>query len=136
MSQYTRKYGPSPAFQWTNAEISDDNLINVSWESEDFTSKKYLPFNFTRIINQGEDNIIFYPNQDTSNPFLIVKGTQQTIDRSSLPAVSSFAIKRSGTNTITASKIVVVNSKEAETETSMLQRLHRRLLDKQNRSVI
>lgn len=124
---YNREYGASPTFKWTNPELSDSNQVNVSWETYNTTSKKYLPFNFTRIVNNGEDDILFYPNQDTNQEILIPKGTIISIDERTIPALSSFAIKRAGSTTITASKIVINCSKQGQDGDSVVSRLHRRL---------
>lgn len=129
-NNYSRQYETSPSFRWTNGSSisSGADPVNVSWESQDTNSKKYLPFNFTRIVNNGEDDINFYPNQDLNSPILVPKGTIITLDRQSLPALSTFAIENAGSTTITASKIVVNNFREGVDGLSIVQKLHKRLL--------
>jgi len=97
---YTREFGASPSFIWKNAEIAVANQINVSW---------------------------FYPNQDTSNPHYITKGSIVSYDRRTIPALSSFAVKRATATTITADKIIISCSKELEGTDSIVARLHKRL---------
>jgi len=124
---YTREFGASPSFIWKNAEIAVANQINVSWETYNTASQKYLPFNYVRIVNNGEADIWFYPNQDTSNPHYITKGSIVSYDRRTIPALSSFAVKRATATTITADKIIISCSKELEGTDSIVARLHKRL---------
>ena len=125
---YSRVYAASPSYQWTNAAITDSNQLNVSWETYNSDSQKYLPFNFIRIVNNGEDDINFYPNQNTDFIILVPKGTIITIDERTVPALRSFAIKRTGTTNITANKIIVNCSRQAQSTDSIVSRLHERLL--------
>lgn len=128
---YQREFESSPSFQWTNAgTILTTKDFNVSWESQDANSIKYLPFNFTRIINNSSYDIIFYPNQDANNPITVPSGTIQSIDKRTLPAVHSFKIKNNGTGSITAGQIVITNSREGQTGDSIVERLHKRLFNK------
>ena len=127
VKSYSRKYEASPTFQWLNSAINDANAINVSWETYNTITQKYLPFNSVTIVNNGEDSIFFYPNQNLDNGFLIPKGTIFSLDSTTLPALSSFSIKRAGSTNITASKIIINCSKEGQTPTSIIERLHKRL---------
>lgn len=132
-NQFNRKYGVSPAFQYKNASsITAGSYLNIHWESQNANALNYLPFNLTRIINNGEDVITFYPNQDTSNAILVPSGTIITIDRQTIPALTSFRIENSGTNTISANKIFVTSSKEGENADSVVQRLFNRFMGGQN----
>lgn len=134
---YSRQYEASPSFQWINGStITAGSQINVSWETQDSTSQKYLPFNFTRIVNNGEADIWFYANQDTDKAYYVPAGTIISIDRSSLPAISSFIVKNAGSNTITANKIIITNSKEGQTSDSVIERLHKRLFSRQSSRVV
>lgn len=133
---YSREFEASPTFQWTNGAISDSNIISVSWETYNTTSKKYLPFNFTRIVNNGEDDIYFYPNQDTNKSIYVPKGSIMSIDESTIPALSSFSLKRAGTTNITASKIFITNSRQGQTSDSIVSRLHKRLFARHNSRVV
>lgn len=130
---YARTYESSPSFQWINgASITAGSTINVSWETQDAKSQKYLPFNFTRIVNNGEADIWFYANQSEDKAYYVPAGTIISVDRASLPAVSSFMIKNAdASTTITANKIIVSNSKEGQTSDSVIERLHKRLFSKQ-----
>jgi len=126
---YSREFESSPQFTWTNAGvISAGATLAVSWGSYNTSSKKYLPFNFTRIINNSAVEIIVYPNQDTNNPIYVPNGTILSVDKVNLPAVSSFSIKNNGAGNVTASQIVVSNSREGVTSDGILSRLHKRLL--------
>jgi len=136
-NSYTRKFDVSPSFRWANASsISSGSALNVSWESYNTASQKYLPFNFTRVVNNGEDDIIFYPNQDTNQGIDVPQGTIITLDRQSIPALGGFRIENAGTTTISASKIVVTNSREGVNTESIVQKFHRRLLSPGSNRVI
>lgn len=125
---YGRTYDASPAFKWENASLAAEAGVNVQWETENATAFKYVPFNLTRIVNNGEADIWFYPNQDTNNGFFVPKGTIQTIDSRTLPAVSGFRIVNDSTTTaISAGKIIITNSREAQDGDTIVQRLHKRL---------
>lgn len=128
-ASYDRTHAPSKSFRWSNpATIAPGAEVRVSWEAQDTTSKKYLPFNFTRIVNNAGEDVTFYPNQDTTNAFTVPAGTIITMDRQSVPAVSSFTIVNDdSTNTIQIGEVVVSNSREGVTTDSFVQRLHRRL---------
>lgn len=128
-NSYSRKNEVSPSFRWANTgTILTTASDVVSWESYNTASKKYLPFNFTRIINNGEGDIIFYPNQDMNQGIDIPKGTIITLDRQSVPALSSFKIVNNSAVSITASKIVITNSREGVDGLSIVQKLHKRIL--------
>lgn len=135
---YSRQYENSPQFRWANSgTITVGSYINVSWETEDTTSKKYLPFNLTRIINNASADIIFYPNQNTDSGITVPAGTILTIDRITLPALSTFQIKNSDSSTsITAGQIIVTNSREGQNADSVVQRLHQRLFGQTNKRVV
>ena len=125
---YDRVFAESPRFSYQNPILVDGASDVISWESQDPKSKKYLPFNFTRIVNNGEGDIWFYPDQNEDNKILVIAGTIISLDRSSLPAISSFKIINDSGVTITADKIIITNSKEGQTGDSVVQRLHKRLL--------
>ena len=133
---YERNFEESPRFNYENPELAVGGSDVISWETKDSRSQKYLPFNFTRIVNNGEDDIWFVPNQDSNNKILVIKGTIISLDRSSLPAVSSFKIENAGTNIISASKIIITNSREGVTGDSVVERLHKRLLGRQSSRLI
>lgn len=134
-NNFSRKEDSSPSFKWINASsLATNETINVSWESYNSTSQKYLPFNLTRIINNSTSAIEFYPNQDTSNIFIVSANTIQTIDRASIPAITNFRIKALGA--INASEIIVTNSREAITADSLVQRTYKRIFGEKNRNVI
>lgn len=136
-NSYSRKNEVSPSFRWANADaISSGAGLNVSWESYNSASQKYLPFNFTRIINNGESDIIFYPNQDTNQGIDVPKGTIITLDRQSVPALSTFRIVNNGSAEISASKIVITNSREGVDGLSIVQKLHKRILGSGSSGVI
>ena len=135
---YSREYEASPSFQWINASsILAGATVNVSWETEDATTQKYLPFNFTRIVNNGEADLWFYANQQTNKAFYVPAGTIISIDRATLPALSSFTIKNAdGSTSISANKIIVTNSREGQTSDSVIERLHKRLFSKKSNRVV
>jgi hypothetical protein len=137
MANYDRTYAASPQFLWTNdGTLTTGTALNISWETYNTASQKYLPFNLTRIVNNGESDIWFYPNQDQNNTILIPKGTIISIDRSTLPAIRSFTITNAGTNNISANKIVLTNSREGVTNDSVVARLHNRLIGNKKQGVI
>jgi len=126
---YSREFEASPQFSWTNASVISAGATTIlSWESYKPTSKKYLPFNFTRVINNSAVEIIVYPNQDTNNPIYVPNGTILSIDRDTIPAVNSFAIKNNGGANVTANQIVISNSRQGVTQDGIVARLHKRLL--------
>lgn len=135
--QYDQIYDASPSFAWTNAsQITSGSIIQVAWENYNSTTQKYLPFNLTRIVNNGEDDIWFNPQQDATRKVLVPKGTIITFDRAYIPAISSFSITHAGTTTISANKIILTNSREAQSTDSIVARLHERLFSKKRKDVI
>ena len=137
VNEYNRTFEASPKFQYKNpAQILAGGVVGISWEDNTPSSKKYLPFNFTRIINNGEDDIEFYPNQDANSSIYVPKGTIQSIDERTIPALRSFTIKNVGSNNISANKIIITNSREAQSADSIVSRLHRRLFGDKNPDVI
>lgn len=126
---YEDQYGQSPTAQWSNsASIVAGADVRISWESQLTWTKRFLPFDFTRIVNNGESDITFYPNQDDNNAIFVPKGTIISMDRNALPALSSFRIKNmDSVTTITANKIYVNCHKEGQNTDSVVERLHRRL---------
>lgn len=134
-NSFSRKEDSSPSFKWINASsLATNETLNVSWESYNSSSQKYLPFNLTRIINSSSSAIEFYPNQDTSNVFIISANTIQTIDRSSIPAITNFRIKALGA--ISAGKLIITNSRESITADSLVQRTYKRIFGEKNKNVI
>lgn len=134
---YSRKSEVSPSFRWANASSITAGAYTVaSWESYNSASQKYLPFNFTRIINNGEGDIIFYPNQDTSQGIDVPKGTIISLDRQSVPALSSFRIENVSGVDITSGKIVITNSREGVDSETIVQKVHKRIFGEISRSVI
>lgn len=125
-AEYDRQYAASPFYRWSVPALSDANPVNMSWETQDTTSKKYLPFNSMRITNNGADDVIVYPNQDLTWAVQVPKGTIIVIDKNAIPAVSSIAIKRGGTTTILADTVIIECWREAVTPESAFQKLHRR----------
>lgn len=126
---YNRTLAPSPQFTWKNSQILTGAIEVMNWYNYSVASQKYLPFNLTRIINNSSYDITFYPNQNmgATDGILIPKGTIFTVDRSSIPALSSFIVKNEGASTITANQIIVTNSREGQTANSIVQRLYDRL---------
>lgn len=127
---YSREFEASPIFPWINAAINDDNPVNVSWESQSSGSQKYLPFNFTRVVNKSTVDILFYPNQDLSKPIFVAAQTIETIDKKSFPAIRSFAVKRNSASAIAAGLIRVESSREGQDTDSIVARAHQKLLGK------
>ena len=127
MGKYERNYGTSPIFSYDNAALTDSNIKNVTWESADATSKKYLPFDSCLISNNGEDDIIVYPNQNSSSGILVRKNTEKAINRNTVPAWSSFGYKRNGTTNITASTVKFSFWKEGVDSDSVARLVHKRI---------
>ena len=134
---YQREYDASPSYQWYNAgQLASGSVISMSWETYNTVTKKYLPFNLTRIVNNGESDIWFYPNQNMNNGIYVPKGTILTMDFNFLPALSYFAIKNAQTTTITVGKIIVTCSKQGQSADSIVSRLHKRLFDRNKSGVV
>lgn len=111
---YNRNYGRSPTFNFKNVTtIAPSSLYLLDIESVSNTARKYLPFNYLRIINQSGVDVELYLNQNADDIFLIPNGTIQVIDKVSAPAIRSFAIKNIDTSTtISANTIRVEVFKE------------------------
>lgn len=125
---YGRDFAATPFFKWQNSNsISSSSKTGIDWEYYNTASKKYLPFNQTVVINNGEEDIIFYPNKDESNPIFISKGTSQVLNEFDLPALRSFIIENVGSGSISANKIIVTNNRKAQTTDSIVGRIHQRL---------
>lgn len=111
---YNRTYGRSPTFNFKNdTTIAPSALYLLDIESVSNTARKYLPFNYLRIINQSGVDVELYLNQNADDIFLIPNGTIQVIDKVSAPAIRSFALKNIDTSTtISANTIRVEVFKE------------------------
>lgn len=134
---YSREYEASPSFTWLNSSLAIGSTQILDWETYNSSSVKYLPFNFIRIINNGEDDIWIYPQQDSSRKFLVPKGTFSSISRATIPALTSCSIVHAGsTSNISASKIIITCSKEGETTDSIVSRLHKRLYGENKRGLV
>lgn len=138
MQDYNRIYDASPSFQWINsAQLTVGSTISSAWESYNSTTQKYLPFNMTRIVNNGEDDIYFYPNENSGQKIFIPKGTIITMDFNFLPALRTFTIAHAGsTSTISANKIIVTCSRQGQNSDSIVARLHKRLFETGQKGVI
>lgn len=125
LQTYGEKFARSPSFNWTNAELTGGSEISVDWFSYASTSQKYLPFNNTRIINNGEADIWFYPNNDRNSGIFVPRGVITTLDRTTLPAVRGFTILNAeASTTITAGKLIITNSNQGQTTDSIVERFH------------
>lgn len=125
---YSRKYAPSPPFQYSNASsISSTNQVNVSWESYNTSSKKYLPFNFVTFSNNSNVGVTILPNQDASHPLYIPAKTIISVDESSVQAWYSFGFVPDSSTTINANELKFTFSKSGQKFDSIAQRAHERI---------
>lgn len=137
IKSYSRNFEASPSFQWSNAsQITTGATLTVSWETYNTSSQKYLPFNFTRIVNNSSEDIIFYPQQDSNQSYTIPSGTIITIDKRSIPAIDKFSIKNNGAGNVGAGEIIINNSREGQSTDSIVERLHERLFGKKDQGVV
>ena len=125
---YDRQYGASRRFSHTNASLASGAVHFFNWEDEDGTSRKYLPFNEIRIINNSSQALIVYPNQDQSNPNHVPAGTISSLNRYNVPAVWGIGYKNNGTSTINAGEIIIESAKSGEELDTVFSRTHRRVL--------
>ena len=124
-ADYTRLYGPSRAFRFSNAStISTGATYLIDFESEDRASQKYLPFDNIRIINSSSYDVILYVNQDANNTFLIPAGTIFNADSNITPSIRYVKIVNNGSGTITANQISVSVLKEGQKADTIAQGLH------------
>jgi hypothetical protein len=137
-NEYGREFDASPQYIWINATtIAASATRAVDWESYNSDSKRFLPFNFTRLVNNSSVDIWFYPNQDTNKGLFIPKGTILSMDKNALPALSSFSIKNNDGSTATGTNnIIMTCSREAQTADSVVARLHKRLFDRSKKGWI
>ena len=126
-TNFSRREDASPSFQWTNlVQINEGEYVNFSWETYNTIPQKYLPFNFSRIINNSTALMELYSNQDERNKITVPAGTIMTIDRRTIPAVSSWRIKAVSGNAAIG-KIIINNSREAVSADTLVTRLYTRL---------
>jgi hypothetical protein len=83
------------------------------------TCQKYLPFNSITIINNGEADLIVYPNQETTTYFIVPKGTIFPLKNVPLWAVK--LTNASATTTITANKIILLCERQGITPDTFIR---------------
>lgn len=106
-TNYTREFGRSPTFNYKNAQILTSATQLFSFDDLTPTCKKYLPFNFLKIINNSGYDIEVYINQDTSDVTTVTAGTIVSLSENDLPAVRSIIVKNISASTIDANKIKI-----------------------------
>ncbi len=127
---YKRNFQASPLFSFSNSStLTAGSTWTVDCESDEPTSQKYLPFNYTVITNLSSAPLIFYPNQSSRGKF-IPPNSFITFDKKTIPAISSFKIKNnSATTDAEASKIEVTLSKEQYDSQDLLTNVHKALFN-------
>lgn len=124
-SDYTRTYGPSRTFRFSNANtIASSGLYLVDFESDERATQKYLPFDNLRIINNSSYEIIAYINQDNNNSYLIPSGTIFNADSTIIPAIRYIKILNNGSGNITANQVSISVMKEGAKADTIAQGLH------------
>ena len=127
---YSRGFESSPQFDFTNSNsVTATVPLAIDMETQEPTSKKYLPMTDIEIINNSTVGLIFYPNQDRTRTYRIPAGVIKTFDVKDIPAFSTGLIfTKSGT--ATANQIEVTIWKRGVTQDVMSQIQHKKLFSR------
>jgi len=130
--EYARKYEASPIYRFSNTgTIAAGAYYNVDFEVSQADAVKYLPFNFIVVSNgNASNNAVLYVNGAINPVKTIFAGTIQAIDKKTLPAYRSFAIKNVGTGTLAIGDIEIVCQREPIDTETIAQNLHRSIFSK------
>lgn len=130
--EYARKYEASPPYRFSNtATIAAGAYFNIDFEISQADAVKYLPFNFMVVSNgNASNNALLYVNGAINPVKTIFAGTIQAIDKKTLPAYRSFAIKNAGTGTLAIGDIEVFCQREPVDSESIIQSVHKRIFSK------
>jgi len=123
---YYRTYEASPIFSFKNTStiLTTKNWI-IDFENDDTTSQKYMPFNNVQITNNSDEDIYFYPNQDSTRAKLVPSGTIITFDSKVIPALRSLKIYNASATTVSANEIEVAVWKEGVTVDNAFKNMHK-----------
>ena len=131
-STYDRKFSVSPIFSFSNTSalaIGKELLFDFATSKP--KSEKYLPFNTGRILNNSDEDIIIYVNQNRDRPLKIPANTIQPIDATIFPSISSLIVlNNSTTSEISINEINFIASKDNVTTDLLAKRVHKLLFDR------
>lgn len=109
MSQFTRKFGGSPAFSVKLAAITNGLSTVVDFESDTFNGRagsanKYVPLNFIRVLNRSAQPLDIYLNQDAGNVVTVDAGQDMVL--TDIP-IKSLTVANIGTASTNANEVIV-----------------------------
>jgi len=117
---FDRSLGASPPFHFDVAEDSVTIAAAATYRYSIFekqsTAQKYMPFNNVSVTNSSGQDVIFYPNQDLNNGWLIPNNTIKVFKTTEIPALSTFALKNNGSSSIISGVRVEFFNSAASTE--------------------
>lgn len=109
MSQFTRKFGGSPAFSVKLAAITNGLSTVVDFESDTFNGRagsanKYVPLNFIRVLNRSAQPLDIYLNQDAGNIVTVDAGQDMVL--TDIP-IKSLTVANIGTAATNDNEVIV-----------------------------
>lgn len=109
MSQFTRKFGGSPAFSVKLGAITNGLSTVVDFESDTFNGRagsanKYVPLNFIRVLNRSAQPLDIYLNQDAGNVVTVDAGQDMVL--TDIP-IKSLTVANIGTASTNANEVIV-----------------------------
>lgn len=123
-SNYQRVF-KSPIFRFSNASsIATSGRYLIDYYESNSSMQKYGSFNYIRVVNNSSEDILVYPNQDTSQGQLIPANQTTTFDETVIQATTSLLIENVGSGTISASQITVHIWKDRTDVESIASNLH------------
>ncbi|HPI21130.1 MAG TPA: hypothetical protein PKY56_12250, partial [Candidatus Kapabacteria bacterium] len=103
-NSYYRTYEDSPNFYKNIGVIPASSSVLTDLEIEFPDTKKFFPITNIQVVNGSAQDIIFYPNQNSTG-FLIPNGSSVIFDRKSLAGgIRSFKIANTSTSTAISDK--------------------------------
>lgn len=126
-SNYFREF-KSPIFNFSNtATILTTARLVIDYYESNTATQKYGSFNYVRVVNNSAQDIILYPNQDTSHPIFIPADNITTLDSTIIPNTTSLLIVNNGSGTIAVSEIQIQIWKDLTDIQTLASNLHKRL---------
>jgi hypothetical protein len=118
MSQYTRRFGASPAFQSKLGALAAGASTVIDYESDSFNgvaaiAAKYLPLNFVRILNNSSQSLDVYLNQNAGNVVTVAAGQDFILTDEPVRTLKIVNLGSSGTN----ANEVIINGKLLDVST-------------------